>query len=154
MPESKELQDPVIAEVRSAVLRYNYVSSYCDVSYDDDDDDDASSDVNANFDSSGSNPGNYFPFDKIKLCFCRGWLHSDKLTVIGQKNEVGYFFPSSLHRWYVEWSLWDKLPKASFETNGLLDFVIGVISCFSSTRLAATSRLASGGIQQEPEARY
>jgi hypothetical protein len=165
LPEPKKLQNHDVAEVLSAVLRYNYVSNSDDgdisnsnkASSDDDmssNDDNTSSDINANSNHSSSNPGNYFPSDRIKLCFRRGWLHSDKLSVIGQENRVGYFFPSLLHRWYVEWNLWDTLPKNNFETNGLLDFAIRVISCFSPTRLAATRRLASGGIQQVPEAHY
>ena len=160
----KDLQNPVVAKVLSAVLRYNYVSNFDDDASSNDDgssNDNARSDIDAvssgsyvNSESSSSNPGNYFPFDKIKRCFCRGWLHSDRLGVIGRENDVGYFFPSLLHRWYVEWKLWDTLPKANFETNGLLDFAIRVISCFSPTRLATTRRLASGGIQQVPEAHY
>ncbi len=46
------------------------------------------------------------------------------------------------------------LPKIPFQTNGIPDFVIKVISFFYPTRLAATRRLASGGIQRIPEARY
>lgn len=51
-------------------------------------------------------------------------------------------------------NLCETLPKAPFMTNSLLDFVIRVASCFSPTQLVETRRLASGGIQQIPEAHY
>ena len=147
LPEKPDLQDPVVAQIFSAVLCYSYITKSVDDNDEDDDDEDDE-------DDDGSNPGNAFPFSKIKLCFRRGWLHSDKLSVIGQGDRVGYFFPSSLHRWYLEWNLWETLPKGPFKTNGLLNFIISVVSCFSPTRLAETRRLASGGTQQIPEAHY
>jgi len=54
----------------------------------------------------------------------------------------------------VEWKLLDTLPAIPFQTNGILDFVIEVISLFSPTRLAATRHLASGGIQRILEVQY
>jgi hypothetical protein len=148
LPEKPDLQDPVVAQIFSAVLRYNYITKS------DDDDRRRRRRRRRSNPDDGSNPGNIFPFSKIKLCFRRGWLHSDKLSVIGQGDRIGYFFPSSLHRWYLEWNLWETLPKVPFKTNGLLNFVISVVSCFSPTRLAETRRLASGGTQQIPEAHY
>lgn len=117
LPEKPDLQDPVIAQIFSAVLCYSYITKSVD-----DNDDEVNDD-----DDDSSNPGNTFPFSKIKLFFRRGWLHSDKLSVIGQGDRVGYFFPSSLHRWYLEWNLWETLPKVPFKTNGLLNFIISVV---------------------------
>lgn len=158
LPEQKDLQDPVVAQIFSAVLRCNYVSDVTNSdnnnSSNSDDDSSNPDDDSSSSDDNSSNPCDNFSSEKIKLCFRRGWLHSDKLSVIGQENRVGYFFPSLLHRWFVEWNLWDTLPKVPFKTGSLLDFVIKVVSCFSPTRLAATRRLASGGTQQIPEAHY
>ena len=157
LPEKQDLQDPDVAQIFSAVLCYNYVTNSDDDRSDSDDDDDNNNNNNNNNSNPGndsSNPGNIFPFRKIKRCFRHGWLHSDKLGAIGQEDRVGYFFPSLLHRWYLEWNLWETLPKVPFETNGLLDFIIRVVSCFSPTRLAPKRRLASGGIQQIPETHY
>ena len=130
LPEPKDLQDPTVARIFSAVLCYNYITASNDSSDSDKDNSNHDDDLNSD---NGSNPGNIFPFSEIKRCFRRGWLHSDKLSVIGQEDRVGYFFPSLLHRWYLEWNLWETLPKAPFTTNGLLDFVIRVVSCFSPT---------------------
>ena len=54
--------------------------------------------------------------DALLKCFQRGWLHTDKLDDIGRPNEFGYFFASSLHRWYVQWKLFDILQDFPFET--------------------------------------
>ena len=56
----------------------------------------------------------------LQGCFHNGWLHADNLGVINLPDDVGYFFPSSLHRWYVEWKLLDSLPPTQFQANSLL----------------------------------
>ena len=49
-------------------------------------------------------------------------------------NGIKYFFPSSLHRWYVEWKLWGITDATSFDCADVLELVINVIFYFLSTR--------------------
>jgi hypothetical protein len=84
----------------------------------------------------------------LKLCFSNGWLHTDIFD-----DETEYFFPSPLHRWYVEWKLWG-VPQTTFSANCILDFVIEVISLFAPQILSTTRVSAAGHVQRPPEAQY
>jgi hypothetical protein len=90
----------------------------------------------------------------LQRCFHEGWLHADHLGVINLPDDVGYFFPSPLHRWYVEWKLSDSLPPTQFQANSLLDFVIDVFHLFSPRLLSAERSIGPGCIQRLPEAQY
>ena len=90
----------------------------------------------------------------LKRCFHNGWLHVDKLGIMDSPDDVGYYFPSSLHRWYVEWKLSDVLPPTRFQPTSLLEFVIDVIRLFSPHYLSAKRRIGPGCIQRLPEAQY
>jgi hypothetical protein len=90
----------------------------------------------------------------LSLCFRNGWLHTDKLDNIGRPNELGYFFPSPLHRWYVEWKLQDTLPAIPFNAVDILEFIISLIAKFSPHKLSTERRIGSGCIQRPPEAQY
>ena len=90
----------------------------------------------------------------LRECFRQGWLHADKLGAKNLLDEIGYFFPSSLHRWYIEWKLLGNFPPTELQANSLLDFVIDVIKRFSPNILSAKRQLGPGGIQRVPEAQY
>ena len=64
----------------------------------------------------------------LLLCFRNGWLHTDKLDNIDRPHELGYFFPSPLHCWYIEWKLHDTLPAIPFNAVDILELIIGVIA--------------------------
>jgi hypothetical protein len=76
-PSDGDLKAPAVARVFSSVLR---TGSVADIDFTSEDD-----------------------TSTLQQCFRNGWLHTDKFLDDGIK----YFFPSSLHRWYVEWKLWD-----------------------------------------------
>jgi hypothetical protein len=126
LPEDDDIQDPVVAKIFSAVLCNGHTT-------------------NKSFTNSDER-------DKLLHCFHKGFLHSDKSDQ-GDGN-VAYFFPSSLHRWFVEWKLWDTFPAVPFDTGDILSFVINVISNFSPRQLGTERRIASSGIQRPPEAQY
>ena len=85
----------------------------------------------------------------LQLCFSKGWLHTDNID-----NKTEYFFPSSLHRWCIEWKLWGVW-DTTFCLDNILDFMIDVISIFSSQRLSTTRRVSAAGyFQHPPEAQY
>ncbi|KAM6497511.1 hypothetical protein JOM56_007984 [Amanita muscaria] len=128
LPTNMALQDPATAGIVSAVLRMGVVKD---------------ADVRTEDEKSA-----------LQACFHNGWLHADKLGVINLPDNVGYFFPSSLHRWYVEWKLLDSLPPIQLQANRLLDFVIDVIRMFSPRLLSAERRIGPGCIQRLPEAQY
>ena len=86
----------------------------------------------------------------LQQCFRNGWLHSDKLD----DGETRYFFPSSLHRWYVEWKLWGIVDAIPFHAEDIVQFVIDVVSKFSPRMLSTSRRLGPGRVQRSPEARY
>jgi hypothetical protein len=85
---------------------------------------------------------------------------------------IKYFSPSSLHRWYVEWKLWDVASASasadatsdSFESADILDFVINIISTFSPARVSDstprrdadidTDIIGPGRVRRPPNARY
>jgi hypothetical protein len=96
--------------------------------------------------------------DALQQCFRNGWLHADKF-VTNSRVDTGYFFPSSLHRWYVEWKLWGNVSQenfqgARFHADSLLELMIDVIRLFSPQLLSAERRLGPGCIQRPPEAQY
>ncbi|EDR08420.1 uncharacterized protein LACBIDRAFT_297062 [Laccaria bicolor S238N-H82] len=85
----------------------------------------------------------------LQLCFSEGWLHTDYID-----NKTEYFFPSTFHRWYVEWKLWDIL-DTTFHADKILDFVINVISIFSPQMLSTKRRVTTAGhVQHSPQAQY
>src|SRR6516164_7829835 len=59
-----------------------------------------------------------------------------------------------LHRWYVEWKLWDTTPMIPFQAGNILAFVVDVIRKFSPCLLSAERRIGPDCIQQPPEAQY
>ncbi|KIL60852.1 hypothetical protein M378DRAFT_905153 [Amanita muscaria Koide BX008] len=128
LPTNMALQDPATAGIFSAVLRMGVVKD---------------ADVRTEDEKSA-----------LQACFHNGWLHADKLGVINLPDNVGYFFPSSLHRWYVEWKLLDSLPPIQLQANCLLDFVIDAIRLFSPRLLSAERRIGPGCTQRLPEAQY
>jgi hypothetical protein len=83
-------------------------------------------------------------------------------------DDVKYFFPSLLHRWY-EWKLWDVADadadgatSDSFDCADIIELVINVISTFSPTRVSnSTPRrgadidadiIVPGGVRRPPDA--
>jgi len=128
LPANKDLQVPAVASIFSAVLRTHVV-------------------MDANFTTEDDKSA-------LQRCFHRGWLHTDKLKDINLPDEVGYFYPSLLHRWYVEWKLWDTAPTIPFQAVNILEFVVGVIRKFSPCLLSAERRIGPGGILRPPEAQY
>ena len=90
----------------------------------------------------------------LKECFQRGWLHTDRLRVIGRPNEIGYFFSSSLHHWYVEWKLLDTIPAIPFDTSNIMDLVVDVIRALSPCALSTERSIGPGYVQRPPEAQY
>jgi hypothetical protein len=87
-------------------------------------------------------------------CFRNGWLHADKLRNIHYGKETVYIFPSPLHRWFVEWKLWDSVPTIPFESNSILQLALEVIARFSPRLLATERIIGPGCIQRPPEAQY
>jgi len=53
---------------------------------------------------------------------------------------IGYLFPSSRHRCYLDWKLSDILPKTQLQANSLLDFVVDVIRLFSPPLLSRLNK--------------
>jgi hypothetical protein len=128
LPLNHDLQVPAIARVFSAVLRRGYE---VEASFTADDDKNA-----------------------LQECFHNGWLHTDDLGSIDLSDTVGYLFPSPLHRWFVEWKLWDTIPAIPFQAVDILAFVIDVFSKFSPRLLSAERRIGPGCIQRPPEAQF
>ena len=124
LPVDKDLQNVAVAKVFSLVLRNGHVTK-------------------ADFTNDS----------ELQLCFRNGWLHADKHG-ISPEETVAYFFASPLHRWYVEWKLWDNYPAPSIEMGDILAFVIQVIRKFSPKRLATEQNLPSGENRTVPEAQY
>jgi hypothetical protein len=94
----------------------------------------------------------------LKRCYQNGWLHTDKFD-----DKIVYFFPSSLHRWYVEWKLWGPRPSDTnlhalrlANSDNILEFVIDVIHLFSQRILSTTRRVVGPAdyVQRPPEAHY
>jgi hypothetical protein len=91
--------------------------------------------------------------DGLNLCFRYGWLHADKVSN-DEGKKTAYVFSSPLHRWYVEWKLYDTTPRIPFETTSILRFVRDVIVKFSPYKLSTEQRIGPGCIQRPPEAQY
>ncbi len=126
MPPTQKLQDPNFVAVFEAVLCAGVVT-----------------------DGDFTHPGTK---DAISECFREGWFHTD---TINGPNGFGYYFPSRLHHWYVEWRLWGTTPPTPFNVTKLLDFAVTVIRMFSPQVLAATGRqIGPGFIQCPPEAQF
>ncbi|TFK62718.1 hypothetical protein BDN72DRAFT_903011 [Pluteus cervinus] len=89
----------------------------------------------------------------LQLCFEKAWLHADLLH-----GEVGYSFPSPLHRRCVQAQLWGLADEADAHIveKTLPEFAFNVIQLFHSPNLSAdrTANAASTGIQCSPEAAY
>jgi hypothetical protein len=128
LPRNRHLQVPAVAGIFSAVLRAGYVVETCCT---------ADDDKNA-----------------LQQCYRNGWLHTDNLRDINQSDTVGYFFPSPLHRWFIEWKLFDTIPAIPFQAVDILTFVVDVISTFSPRLLSAERRIGPGCIQRPPEAQF
>lgn len=124
MPHS-ELQDPNFAAVFEAVLCAGGTITSSDLTSDDEK-------------------------EVLLHCFRKGWLQADKLD----KSQVGYSFPSSLHRWYVEWKLWATTPSTPFDITDILEFVVAVIRKFSHRLLSTERRIGPGFVQRPPEAQF
>ena len=90
----------------------------------------------------------------LKECYLKGWLHTDKLYESGEPGEVGYYFASPLHRWYVEWKLWGINPSMPFPITDILEFVVTIIRLFSRQFLASQRQIGPHFIQNPPEAQY
>lgn len=87
--------------------------------------------------------------DALQLCFRKGWLHTDRID-----SKTRYFFPSGLHRWYIDWKLRGFL-HTTFHADNILDFVIDVIQKFCPRMLSTTRRINDAGhVQRLPEAQY
>ena len=135
LPLNTDLQDSATARVFSAVLRKGLVK---DADYRGEPESDEKK--------------------ALQRCYQNGWLHADLLPtdLVDVDGATGYFFPSSLHRWHVEWNLWGSVDQrqAEFQANSLLELVINVIRLFSPSRFSTERRLGPGCIQRLPEAQY
>ena len=131
MPQASYFQDLAGARVFSAVLRQGMVTG---------------SDFTRRDDQ-----------DALHQCFVRGWLHSDRTRVGNLGEDVGYVFPSPLHRWFVEWALFSSFQDhraAPFEPHNILKFVLDVVSKFSPRILLTKRRIGPSYIQRPPESQY
>jgi len=90
----------------------------------------------------------------LQQCFHKGWLHADELDDFGILYKTGYLFPSPLHRWFVEWTLWETFPDITFDAKDLLTFALDVISRFCPNNLTKNHRVGPGCIQRPPKAQY
>jgi hypothetical protein len=129
LPPVNDLMDPVIVSIFSAVLREGYVTD-------------------AHFESECD------ALDKLQLCFRNGWLHTDSFRDPDGRDIIAYFFASSLHRWYVEWKLFEMLPAVPIQADNILNFMIIAISKFSPKRLADEGRIGPSGILRPLETQY
>jgi hypothetical protein len=127
LPLNTDLQDSATARIFSAVLCRGFVK---DTNYPDPQSDEKKA---------------------LLRCYRNGWLQADLA-----EGTTGYFFPSSLHCWYVEWKLWGSIDRiqAQFQADSLLELVINVIRLFSPSHPSAERRLGPGCIQRLPEAQY
>lgn len=69
----------------------------------------------------------------LKRCFEQGWLHTEGVSE--DREVVGYFFASPLHRLFVEWQLSGQNPAIPIQAPNLLEFVIQVIERSSPLNL-------------------
>jgi hypothetical protein len=86
----------------------------------------------------------------LTLCVCSGWLHNE---ISASGNGTAFFFPTSLHRWYVEWKLFGhREPRTPLVIN-IKEFIKQVISRFDP-RILSTERRTGSSTQQMSEAQY
>jgi len=88
----------------------------------------------------------------LDLCYRRGWLHADKLN--NTSEEIAYILPSQLHRWFVEWKLFNSARTTPLDSTSILEFAVQVITSFSPRLLSTEGRIGPGCIQRPPEAQY
>jgi hypothetical protein len=129
LPETSDLKDLATARVFSLVLCHGVVEKS-----------DLTSDEHSEWGA-------------LQRCFHNGWLHADNVEV-NNLDEIGYVFPSPLHRWFVEWKISDAVQAVPFEADDILKFVIDVISNFNPQLLSAERRIGPGCVQRPPEAQY
>ena len=96
LPTDNDLHVPAVAHIFSAVLRHNFVTQ---------DSLESSEDLAT-----------------LQRCAHNGWLHTDNLRDIDKPEEVGYVFTSPLHRWFLEWRLFDTLEGITLSEDNIVDF--------------------------------
>jgi len=89
----------------------------------------------------------------LRLCFAQGWLHTEK-CVSNNREIVGYFFASRLHRLFVEWKLSGQNPPILIEAPSLLEFAIQIVKRFSPLNLSCPRSVGPYYFQTLPEAQY
>lgn len=109
LPRERTLQTVKIARVYSDVLRNGAITA---------------------------EPESTIEDDGLRRCFHSGWLHADKVST-DEGEKTAYIFSSPLHRWFVEWKLYNKIPGISFQTRSILQLVLDVIAKFSPRLLSA-----------------
>ena len=127
LPRNEDLQDPAIARIFSDVLREGSILH------------------------SDPRTGDG---TTLRRCYHNGWFHADKPSEPRFSEDTVYTFPSPLHRWFVEWKLYDIVPAESFESNNILELVLEVIAGFSTNSLSAERRIGDACIQRPTEAQY
>src|SRR6266852_4778073 len=125
LPTNDELRKPAIARIFSDVLRVGSI---------------VQSDVTIKEDE-----------EALDLCYRSGWLHADKHS--NTFEETVYVLPSQLHRWILEWKLFNS-PPTELNSACILEFVVEVIARFSPRCLSTEGRIGPGSIQRPPEAQY
>ena len=158
LPRNIELQNRRTARIFSRALRDYSISIVVSSSEDaESSSEDAIADGSISIveSSSGESMANDSVDTKtLDLCFRRGWLHTEKLIEgHGRRESIVYMFPSPLHRWYVEWKLYDKLLRP-FESESVLQLVIDVVYGFFPSYLSGERRVNPEYIQRPPEAQY
>lgn len=92
-------------------------------------------------------PADELAFDR---CFKSGWLHATR-----DQEEDRYVFATSLHRWYIEYYLGEKLSDpTSIKDKTLYDFVIQVVQRFSRHQLSSPRNVGASHTQRPPEAQF
>jgi hypothetical protein len=90
----------------------------------------------------------------LDQCYRNGWLHVDKVSNTRRSEEIVYVLPSPLHRWFMEWKLFNSVPTTPPGSNSILELAVKVISGFSPSLLSAERRIGPGCIQRPLEAKY
>ena len=90
----------------------------------------------------------------LDQCYRNGWLHTDKVSNTRCSEEVVYVLPSPLHRWFVEWKLFNSVPTTPLCLSSIFELAVKVISGFSPSLLSAERRIGPGCIQRPLEAQY
>src|SRR6266852_1087420 len=118
LPTNDELRKPAIARIFSDVLRVGSI---------------VQSDVTIKEDE-----------EALDLCYRNGWLHADKHN--DTSEEPVYMLPSQLHRWFLEWKLFNSAPT-ELNSASILEFAVQVIAGFSPRLLSTERRIGPGSIQ-------